>query len=352
MSAWQAVVTDPASRERAFLAFEGLKVTRRLNRHSSGSFAVEAEVEGVHELQVASRVVKVYEDGALRLHGRIRDPLRRSSGTVQVELADPFSIPLGYRFRASRFVRTNTDASTIASDLLAAENARAPTGLRMGAVAASVRRDRTYEKGKNVAEAIEQLAGVDGGFFFVVNPVDGVAGVYAELVVRWPTSGSDRSGVKFEYGDGTLGNLDDYVLVEQLPRTQVTATGATEGEQQLSQTHTWQAGVSEFGLLEGIVSFPDVSEAATLLQHAIEETDTKVPTTYSLTPAESGEGTNESHVPRLFVDFDVGDVVRATIRHGSVDVTEVPVRVTEATVEVANEHAGSRLTGLVVETLG
>ncbi len=142
--------------------------------------------------------VRSYRDGVLRQHVRwaaMQEDANASSATNTIVFRGPFADyekaftgPLityaGYGIGAD-----GLDAGLIASSLIRQANVGSRYGLRIGNVAQTVKRFRTYES-KQVAEAIIQLTEVSGGFDFQERPIETASGteILATNYVRNPSA--------------------------------------------------------------------------------------------------------------------------------------------------------------------
>jgi hypothetical protein len=191
--------------------------------------------------------------------------------------AGPYSISglgLWSYFRAQHLRVTKTYAATdqlaIARDLIAA--AQAPTGADIGVVggteSSGVLRDRSYQayEVKQIGEAVEQLAAVDGGFDFGIDITPAFGKV---LTLSFPRRGriAGTTGIVFESGKNLLDYTEDVDAGRQA--TIYTAIGAGDGADMLTataaRTDLIDAG---FPLLSAVGSFKDVSRQNTLDAHA------------------------------------------------------------------------------------
>lgn len=337
--AWSLVLTDRTGRNRAFVdSFESLTITAHLDGERSLALRLHPRSEALSEVGF-NRVLKAYDGSSLRFHGQLWEPLDYSDDAVTVNARDPYAVFSRRRVRASK-TYTAEDAGAIVSDRVTIQNGFKATGLRMGTVQASVNRDRTYDPGKLESELIEQLSDVERGFNFLVTPLDGVAGIYGELQIRYPDAGTTREAVRFEYGTDTLDNLSGYEIAYLLPTNRVVVASQLSAGGRISQASEAADSVNEYGLLEEEYVYSDILVEATLLQHAEAEVRATPPMTVSLSPNLSA--------PLLFTDFDVGDFVRLRIEHGALDLYEW-VRVLEATLTV-DKNGAQYLSGLTVET--
>lgn len=340
------VVTDLVGTNRAFLDGYGLKLTRGVNGLGPGKLEFTAATDDVkaRELLIGSRAVKLYRNGVLRFYGIIGEPFVDGADAVRCVAYDPFFF-LGPAFvgDASLLPRVYAavDAGAIAWDLIA--SLPYETHLRQGVIAASRLRDRTYEPGKSVAEAITQLAEVDDGFYFRIDPVDHAGAEFATFNVLYPDAGTDAPGARFEFGDGTLDNIDsDGLELERFqPVNSVVVVGAGTGEVVPVASASDADSQGEYGTWPRWVQLSDVVGSGALAEHAREELRAQPPVAIRFNTLETA--------PTLFDDFDVGDTVYVRIDNGRTLVTG-PVRVNQATLEVDDTTGAERLTGVVVES--
>jgi hypothetical protein len=364
---WTLVVDDksgPGSRE---LPYQDVSVTRRENGAMTLQGRVDVESEASQLLLPGSSSIRGYReprgggDKVLRFRGKVAEPHSDDQNSVEFFAADPlwwasfrriYGIVGGAVAYDQARVFTQIDAGAIAWALLNDQNLyRNTLRIKQGLIELSVKRDRTYDPGKNLLEALTELAEIDGGFFFHADPVED-EGVHAALVVRWPDSGGDLEGVRFEYGAGTLGNLEGFRREHRLPRNGITATGSGDGEGRLSARAEDLASIAAFDLIEDELSLQDVTSFSTLAAHAQEEIRGETQYVYSVTPLPTGAEDAEEPIGfALWDDFDVGDNVRLTIDHGRVRDFDVPVRVAEATVSISDVATEEQLSGLLLETI-
>lgn len=341
MPEWLLAITDlDESNTRTFLEGNDLKLTRRLNGGNTLTFNAESRDERFEEISIGNRGVKAYRDNELRFHGRVWEPMTWRATQINVECQDPWAHVENRRVAAGT-VYQNTLAEDIAwaliEDVAVDDAFGTVVRIQRGPNDMSVSRDRTYETGKPVGEAVRELAGVINGFYFRIDPVDDVPGIQAEFVTLYPESGTDHPEVRFEYGEGTLANLDDYEMRQMLPRNQIRARGA-EGLTTVAQD---AASIQEFDLIEDEVSFTTVELLATLEQHAENELQPDPLEIFSLTPG--------LEAPALWDDFDVGDTVRFRLVNGALTRAGSAL-VTEATVSVS-DGGSEQLQQIVIQLL-
>lgn len=343
---WTVAITDLQSNARAVIRPHDLKLTRRLNSYATVTFKLGVHEEFADELAVGDRAVKVYKNEILRFYGKIAEPLVEDKDWISVTAHDPFFFLSRRRLQAAT-TYSSTDAGTIAWSLISAQESRSPTRLRQGTIQASVSRDRSYIEGDIVAELIKNLAEVDSGFSFLINPVDEVPGVFGEFEVNWPLPGADSSAM-FGYGTTTVGNLSNYEAEYSLPTNRLRATGSVEGELVLSAYREDTASISQYDLMEDEKAFSSVVLIPTLDQHALENLQPQPIITYRVQIIAQSSGiTNRIFVPSLFTDFDVGDTVAFSIRHGRLSISE-RARVAQATIAVSNQGNSEVLENLIL----
>lgn len=124
------------------------------------------------------------------------------SSTAALVFRDPLDA-LGERY-ADAVSFAGVDQGQILWDLIAAQNAVQPTGLRQGVIEATVARDRTYQDQK-LLDLITQMTAVDDGPDVYLTYVDEGAIMAAFNVVA--EQGTERPQAIFEHGPGTIGNV-------------------------------------------------------------------------------------------------------------------------------------------------
>lgn len=347
------VVTQLNNTPIAFLDASEPTITRRWCGGNELTFRVPVTDAAASALTIVSRAIAFYVDGVLRFRGRIAAPLVFDREWITVRAADPW-YDLQRRALGGQdpgappptMVFTNVGASNIAWTLINNQNTIRPIRIQQGTLYTSpdIVRSRSYDLGKNVAEAVAELveSGTDP-WAFRLKPLDGVAGVWATFDTFGGATGhpenayaTDRPAVRFEFGDGTLDNLEDfsreYALAPvNLVRAANSATGAAQVAVDATSISTYDLGALD-------LEFTDISDNATLLDKAQAALLPTPPASYDCTPA--------ANAPRLFVDFDAGDRVRLRIRHGAVDVTG-SVRVDEATTTFS-DNGSERLLSITL----
>lgn len=342
---WSIDLCDDAGLRRAFVTdHSGFKITPRINGYAEVSFEVDMLGTSAAELAVAERSIKVWQGGTLRFHGQVWEPLSYSGQTIRVVARDPLAVLENRRVQGgagASTVYTAVDAGAIAHDRLSVQNLRRKTGLVAGALAASATRTRTYLPGKREDEILQELADAELGFFYKVTPTDTTPGVRGQLDILYPNAGTSREDVRFEYGTGTLANLDDFELLRRLPRNRSVASSSSATGGRIAAASEDAASIAQYGLFEDEETYSDVTDTTLLGQQARAGVRPSPPRTLSLQPSPDA--------PLLFTNFGVGDFVRVRIKHGPLDLF-VWARVLEATLSV-DTNGVERLDAIVVETV-
>lgn len=344
------IITDLLGGQKAFPDVYGLKLTRRINGACSVGFSVATDDHDAIELLIASRVVKYYRDGVLRFAGRIGEPFVERTDYVACAAYDPFFYLTDRHVGAGVMVPGNgrdplvfgsTDAGEIAWELISTHG---DTNLAEGTIAPSVVRDRVYEGGKSIGEAIVQLTEVDDGFFFRIDALDDAAPNFATFNVLYPNSGTVSDQSRFEFGPGTLDNLDeDSLEVERfLPVNRAIVLGGSGGGPDVPFAVVENAASQdEYGVFEKWLDLGDATDGVTLQQHGLAELSPNPRVTIRCSALEGA--------PALFDDFDVGDLVRVHVNTGRTIYTG-SLRVNQVTLEVDDDTGAETLTGLVMES--
>ena len=177
-----------------------------------------------------------------------------------------------FRRRLLKVTKTYTaqDQLAIARDLVnyAQGIAGGNIGVVVGAETSGVLRDRTwfhYER-KNIGQAVEQLAAVEGGFDFGIDVAyDGTGTIVKTLRFGYPRRGRITE-LRWELG----ANLEDLteVVDAQTAANSIDAIGAGQGDAMLIATAADPGQLSVYPLLEDTLDLKDVSVQATLQAHA------------------------------------------------------------------------------------
>lgn len=334
-----AELVDLAGVRRGDLAFRSMQVKPMINGPVAVTFTIDNRGPAASEVNALSRGVRIFQDGTCRFKGRICDPLQRKPRELNVTCSSPLGLYNRRQLQEEKASVTPVDAGEVVLESLADENLRSPTGMVIGTVQPSVSHPYDYQAGTDLLSIVTGLAnGVDGFFFRETFP-DDIPSVFSKLQILYPTAGIDRA-CRFQYGDGTMANLDDYTVTEGLPVNGVSATGSS-----LTSRAENAASIAAYGLFEVQASFSDVTMQTVLDQQAqgvLYPSGTK---TYQVMP---GAGSN---TPAFYDDFDVGDTVLLTVHDGSTWFDDVRVRVNDATLSVSDGSEVTLVTAMTLEVV-
>lgn len=314
--AWKLALVGLDLRPVAFIRdYERFTLRRRQSGFAELDVFCDSLNKQAQEARVGERILRLYRDETPIFGGKVWEPLEQTSQRITIKARDPFAEFEQRRVRAGKDYAA-ADAGDILLDRVAIQNGYANTFLR--ALSAnrdtSVNRTRSYDPGKLERDIVSDLIDADQGFFFRVEPVEGVAGVLGDLYIDYPDAGTTREGVRFEYGEGTLGNCLDYSITDRLPVNRFTAaTGGSSGGR-IAKVAEDADSVTRYGLFENETTFSDVADTLLLEQHAKAELKPDAQRTISFKPAPDA--------PKLLTDFFVGDFVRARIFHAGHDLFE------------------------------
>jgi hypothetical protein len=294
MATYRVISLDLRTKTRITeLEVENLKYGHRLNSVGTieGKVSLPARQDAESEAKwiAACSVINDALDPARRMLVVERDGVVVGDGIVWAVVYDDTdqSYTLGAvnsfwsifrrRVMSARKTFNDVDQLTIAREII--DDAQAVLGGDLGIVhnttLSGVLRDRTYESWelKNVAEAIEQLAGVINGFDFAIDCAWDPAtdALIPTLTLSYPRRGRSfqNTGHVFEVGT----NVIDFTWPSDGTgmATKVWGAGAGEGAQMLissdvagTQLQPVDDGGAGYPLLEEVLNNKDVSRQSTL----------------------------------------------------------------------------------------
>lgn len=186
------------------------------------------------------------------------------------------------------------DQFAIARSLLAHQGRAAAFGIdTSGSSESGVARDRTYlsHEAKNIGAAVEELAEVENGFDFDIDPATRLFRPY------YPRRGSRKPDLIWD--ERTIRSF--HRTIDAKPQaSQVLGFGAGEGDAMVRQTVQDSSAVSAFGPTQKPYTNKDVSVSATLLAHIQREL------ALFKNPAEMLAITVDTDEPEVF-SYQVGD---------------------------------------------
>jgi len=349
-------------------------------------------------LETENTLIVAERDGVLQFAGPLLD-LNRGLGDEVVGLGCDgmwnlvrrrvirSSAGMTYGTTAAGEVRFSAvDQFRIVADLVA--HMESISGGSLGITASytalsGVTRDRTYEadKGKTIGEAIEQLADVENGFDWQLEPVGTVDSLSFVLRLSYPFRGRN-TGYRFELtapdvdpalpdflldegGERVLDENGESIIVGRLGSvrstgsgnilavgsaessrgrlSRVTAVGPGEGPAQLVRHAADPNLLGVLPLTEGSVAYLDVTNTNTLLAHArrSQSVDARASRLPVLRVDPNAKPTYGSYI--------TGDIVHVTIDDGW-DQFDGPARIVGRTITV--DRVGRETVDLEVAELG
>lgn len=226
----------------------------------------------------------------------------------------------------------NQDAGTIAFALLAAANNKSDTRIRPGNWLPTQLRTLNYPIDANVGQEIQNLAELESGYDWYIDPI-------TRQLVLVPRKGVDLPDVKWtlivddDHPHRNQGNLLDGS--EILDGTQQVNDETVRGK--FSSGHaTDDDSIYDYDLLEDRKTLSDVVDKDILNAYANEEIVYRAlpRTTYAIMPRSA----DEASVPRLFEDFQIGDTNYLTLKRGIINVEDQAIRIFGA--DIAIDDAG------------
>ena len=227
----------------------------------------------------------------------------------------------------------NQDAGVIALDLLARSNsdamaAGAPVFIFPGDIEMTQPRTRSYQPWSGILGALTELTEIESGFDMAVDPVTRKLNISTRI-------GTDK-GIIFELpGDVTQVNRQtDSGRILNFFTAYSSAGSATEVDAD---------SVSRLGLFEEAQSLSDVVNPNILLAFAAGEIFVKSRPLRIVTFQPLAESIERPFSPRVFRDFNIGDIVRLSMHHGRMSMDRQPLRMFSFTVsfpETGGAHVG------------
>lgn len=321
---WRFVLCDRLGAALTVLAGRDRRLRFQRNRAAEAEFALDLEDPAASllmgEYQAGLPRLKAYRDGALRFYGHLGPLVLEGddgAGLARFTFRDPFDLYETSHLEAPREF-SQVDAGEIARTLLV-ERTNAdtlagypPQGLNVGTIEPTVLRDRSYEQRKAIGEAVRQLAEVDGGFDFFVDPREDLgAPVLGTFEVR-ASQGEDRPLAQFAYGV----SLTNVLRVVQEVRRPVTAVEVFS--QETGDFARAIGGADVYGRLSAVQAASDGTTVAATLQAGADAL-------LRPSPIEVVSFDPEPNLaPAPWDDYFIGDTVRLVAKRGALDVSLQP----------------------------
>jgi hypothetical protein len=227
---------------------------------------------------------------------------------------------------ALRFTNTPTDSTTIAFALLNAANTQRdstntlrPTKITSGKADVSQARTREYNVGDQISQAIRDLATVENGFDYEINPIS------RQLDIYYPRKGTLRDDILLGYNWGPK-NVANVRI----------AKDASAIRNRHKASNTYMTAVNEdpesiiqYGMrteLSNVGDVPDTIAGAYANGEVAFKEQPKTTITVSMRP--------DFASPEVFRDFEIGDTLLLTARGGRSPLDKQSVRVFGVSVSI------------------
>jgi hypothetical protein len=330
-----------------------------INAIRRAKVGISLEDPAITQVYPLSTRLKVFNDGHIIFNGTVQTP-KFADDTCTINALDP-----GHQLERSYiqvpapwgnygFVRTNVDQGLILLALVqhppsgdpAAWAPDAPQhGIVEGVIPVTIKRDRSYEPGKQIWAAMTELANVIAGPDFELEPLNRTDGVVCQLNV-YESQGSDRSGeVSFEDGLGSDNARITYDPDGLGVTNRFTSLGQFEGGNAPPYyVSTQPESITSYGTWEGFEGRPDIGTAVTVEEHAQEAAAVGgFPVDFfDIVPRTEWDEGQYGTPPRFgppgadWSDFWLGDIVKATVRRGHLN-GSIMGRITEGSFVEADD---------------
>lgn len=205
-----------------------------------------------------------------------------------------------------------------------------PLRIRFGAAGDTQARIRSYHVGDNYGALVDELISVENGLDLYVDPLSRL------ISTRDPADFLDRKNVRFGWGDGTAGNLDDVVEVDD--GLSIGNRQSVVGPNGLVVAVDDQEAIDRAGvMLEDWTSISDVASTPTIAAFANAELVYKRygTVTYSLTPKPYSDD-----MPRPYKEFFLGEQGYFSVNRGAFQVEDQAIRFFSLSIDIDDNGNG------------
>lgn len=228
------------------------------------------------------------------------------AGTTTCVFADP-RIRFNQYYTANQIIYS-AGQGDILMDLLLQTQARSGGDVRLnsGVSDISVIRQRTYEAGKNIAEAMQEMTQVINGCDIDVIPTDS-GPTFMGTFNTYASQGTAKPKVIFSHKQRGFTNCDVERTFASV-RTYATEQGVDDTQTPVVQS-AGSPATSPWGLLESYATESDVSTAATLLAKAQGVVDQ-----YQVPQSIWKIKNITREAPKPMIDYDLGDTIKLYVQ--------------------------------------
>jgi hypothetical protein len=301
-----------------------------LNIPGRCSFTIPMEDTLAQDIAVLSTQIMAYRDGELKWSGPVWSITEELPASRMSVTAVGWYEILNRRFLSADLSYASTDAGAIATALLANANATSATGITIGSVESTQLRTRTYKRYQNVGQEIRALAEIEAGYDLYVDPSTRQLNIYAARKTI-------QTNTVFQYG-ASVQSVSRQIMGETVANKIFAMGTSTVG------SATDSASVTQYGLLEAQESLTEVNSTTIVAAFANAEVAIRSQPRQiiNLTPF---PWTTTNNVPRLFEDYDVGDVVYLDVEYGTMSLQRQAIRVFGVEISI-NENGNELITSI------
>lgn len=264
-------------------------------------------------------------------------------------VAEKFYIPVATE-SAQQLFYSNIPMASIMNDLIIRANIDFPTGITIGEVAPTNSINLTLQQFQNVGEEITKITALESGPDFAIDPLTRKFSTYRNKFYENNEGlaglGRNRgAGVRFTFPGNCLSANRKMMGTKTQNRTEAVGIYSIGKAESISS-------IQENGLFELSDSLPEVVNTNILNAYANVETDTlEQPfTIITFNPKSvSASDIPVSAVPRSFEDYEIGDIVYATVNKGrfKLGTEKIPQATRVFGMTVAVEDSGTEsITGI------
>lgn len=314
---WKFAVTTKPTASTAAVVVDYLEkpldvlYVRRRNSYCELTLQIENRND-LHALNAAAykRCILGIRNNVPRFHGQITEHAENSRGYT-ITAKDPYFNLSWRRFWTKKFTYSSVGDGELAMRLIEKAETDFVHFLKRGTIQSGLNRSREYGAGDRVSEKVELLAGLADSFIFTINATYGNVGELATFNAYTPFDVLAPMA-KFEFGQDTLNNLDDYRRVSRPLLNRANVTGRHGGYVYAEDVPSRNA----YGLWEDERGQVDLDEKNPANVPTFEEISRRYTQAYphyllDLTPGATA--------PQLFTDFDVTNTVGVLIKNFGIE---------------------------------
>jgi hypothetical protein len=332
---WEVTLARSSNMSGIDLLPYSFSFTPIFNRPGSLSMTLPLDDEIAYSVAKHSTCVIAQRNDDVKWSGSIvtvnRDPAAMTLSLSAIGWLDELNHRQVRPSEESSLIFTNVTSGSIVQSLINSVNqqtttagAVSPTHLGFLQSTDTQVRSRSYKRGQNYGQAVQELVDVENGIDIVVDPVTRAISTFP------PTSFVDRQDVIFGY------NVEPFNLANAPQNDDGSSTATrvnTVGSNGIVIPADDATAIASQGImLEEWLSLSDVGDSEIIAAYANAELVYRRygQITYDLRPQTYGD------VPRLYDDFELGDKVYLSIDAGALQVDEQAIRVFSATIDVDN----------------